>query len=53
MSKFLSFFIQFILNLKRKLRDPSHVFEFHNDFIFRAQIPGKRPTIKIHHHDER
>ncbi len=53
MSTFLSFLILFILNLKRKLRDPNHVFEFHSDFIFRVQIPGKGPTVKIHHYDER
>lgn len=38
----LSFIIQIILNVKKKIRDPNHVFEFHSDFLFLAHSPLKQ-----------
>ncbi len=46
MLKIISFIIQFILNIKQKFRDPTYVFEFHSDFIFRPQSPPKKAQYK-------
>ena len=53
MINLLSFLTQLILNLKQKNRDLNDVFEFHSDFIFRAQTLGKGSNINIQHNDER